>query len=214
MSVSCHIEPGGDAVITTSAIFSPELRAPRLQAPGPTALALAGLCSWLAQIVGCDELVEVAAPDAQRRERLCVWPVALLVDQGNRGGSRREPLRLRARYIVSAEGPIEAAIDMFDRVLVAVASQERYQLVPEPVSTTSWGSEGLPRPSVFIDVPVQIEVPAPVVSRVCSELRFDGVSVRAIHGRVLGPRNTRSGAGFAVPATSSSSSLRSPAWSR
>lgn len=214
MSVSCHIESGGDAVITASAVVSPVLPAPRLQAPGPTALALAGLCSWLAQIVGCEEQVEVASPTQQGRERVCVWPVALLVDQGNRGGSRSQPLRLRARYIVTADGPIEYAIDMFDRVLVAVASQDRYHLVEEPVSTASWGSEGLSRPSVHIDVPVQIEVPPPVVSRVCSELRFDGVSVRAIQGRVVGPRNTRKPALRSVPATSPSSSPPSRAWSR
>lgn len=172
---------------------------------GPTALALTGLCSWLAQAVGGEQRVEVAAPDAQSQERLCVWPVALLADQGTRGGNGRQPLRLRARYVVTADGPIDKAIDLLDRVLVAAAGDDRYQLVLEPVSTTVWGTEGLPRPSVFIDVPVQVTVPAPTVPRVSGELRFDGVAMRAIHGRVLGPRDVPlSGMTVAVPATGSS----------
>lgn len=172
---------------------------------GPTALALAGLCSWLAQALGEDGKVEIAAPDATRQGRLCVWPVALVADQGTRGGNGRQPLRLRARYVVTADGPIDTAVGLLDRVLVAIAATDRYHLVLEPVPANVWGTEGLPRPSIYIDVPVQIAVPAPVVPRVTGELRFDGVPMRAIHGRVLGPRNVPlSGMTVAVPVTGAS----------
>lgn len=173
---------------------------------GPTALALAGLCSWLAQALGGQQRVDVAIPDEVGQERLCVWPVTLLADQGTRGGSGRGPLRLRARYIVTADGPIDKAIGLLDRVLVAAATADRYQLVLEPVPTSLWGTEGLPRPSVLIDVSVQIAVPVPVVPRVSGELRLDGgAAIRAIIGRVLGPHNIPlSGMTVSVPATGSS----------
>jgi hypothetical protein len=154
--------------------------------PTPTASALADLRGWLATAVGPDAAVEIAAPEAGHRIRLCLWPLALLADQGTRGGYGQRTLRLRARHAVIADGPVGDALALLDRVLTALAGEDRYQLVLEPVPPSLWGN-GLPRPAVLIDVPVQISVAPAMAPRVTGELRLDGGRMRVIAGRVTGP---------------------------
>lgn len=166
-----------------------------------TAIALAGLHAWLAQATGMSVATEL--PDGQGQPRLCVWPMRLLPDQEVRGGPGRSPLRLRARYLVAAAGPIDAAIGLLDLVLAALAGQDRYRLVLDPVpgpSTTA------PQPAVFIDVPVTIATPeAERASLVTGGLRLDGGAVRSISGSLVGPGDVAlPGMTVASPATGTS----------
>jgi hypothetical protein len=159
---------------------------------GPTAAALTGLRSFLARAVGDGTTVDIAAPawsagTDSERARLYLWPLSLLADQSTRGGDAPFRLRLRARYAVLAGGPVETAVALVDRVLTALAGEPRYQLVLEPVPSTLWGSSGIPRPAVLIDVPVQVAVAAPTAPRVTRELQVGVAGMRSIVGRVLGP---------------------------
>ncbi len=155
---------------------------------GPTAAALSRLRDWLAAAVGPRVPVVVEAPRDGEHSRICVWPLALLPDQGTRGGGRREPLRLRMRYLIAADGPVERAADLIDLVLAAGAADDGYHLVFEPVPSHLWGTGGrLPAPSLLLDVPVQIRPAIPAVPRVRGELRLTGGPMRTVRGRVLGP---------------------------
>jgi hypothetical protein len=157
---------------------------------GPVTTALVELRAFLARAVGDGTAVDTAVPlpdQPQHTPRLCLWPLALLADQGTRGGYGQRQLRARARFAVLADGPVDAAVALLDRVLTATAGASGHQLVLEPVPTTLWGASGVPRPSVLIDVPVRVGVSAPVASRVTGGLVLHGGAVRAITGRVLGP---------------------------
>jgi hypothetical protein len=176
---------------------------------GPTAAALAGLRAFLATAVGDGTAVDVAVPQTVTQQgnaaRLCLWPLSLLADQGTRGGYGQQRLRLRARYAVVADGPVDAAVALIDRVLTAAADEDAYRLVLEPVPTTLWGASGVPRPSVLIDVPVQIAVAAAAAPRVTGGLRLAGGGLRAIEGQVLGPGGVAlAGMTVASPATGTS----------
>jgi hypothetical protein len=106
---------------------------------------------------------------------------------------------------VTVEGPVGAAIALLDRVLTAMAAADGYQLVLEPVPTMLWGASGVPRPSVLIDVPVQIAVATAAASRVTGELRLQGGGLRSIAGQVLGPGGVvLAGMTVASPATGTS----------
>lgn len=181
---------------------------------GPTAAALAGLRAFLATAVGDGTTVDVAVPQSVGQQsvaqqgkgaRLCVWPLSLLADQDTRGGYGRQRLRLRVRYAVVADGPVDAAVALIDRVLTTAAYEDAYRLVLEPVPPTLWGASGVPRPSVLIDVPVQIAVAAAAAPRVTGGLRLAGGGLRAIEGRVLGPGDVAlAGMTVASPATGAS----------
>lgn len=176
---------------------------------GPTAAALAGLRAFLVAALGDGTAVEVAVPQPVTQQgngaRLCLWPLSLLADQGTRGGYGPQRLRLRARYAVVADGPVDAAVALIDRVLIAAANDDTYRLVLEPLPVTLWGATGVPRPSVLIDVPVQIAVAAPTAPRVTGGLRLTGGGLRAIEGRVLGPGDVvLAGMTVASPATGAS----------
>jgi hypothetical protein len=169
--------------------------------PATAAQALQGLCEWLTDAVAVDggavdkraagtagagTAVRVALPEEGQPDGVYVWPVALLPDQGTRGGSGREPLRLRARCAVFVHGPVDVALDLLDRVLLAAAGTDRYRLALEPVPALPVPPR-TPWPAVLIDVPVRVVPPAAKLPRVTSELRLAGGAVRAIRGQLLGP---------------------------
>ncbi|HKD97018.1 MAG TPA: hypothetical protein VKB69_05375 [Micromonosporaceae bacterium] len=178
--------------------------APAATSGGPTATALTDLLEFLGRAVGRGHRVEVAVPD-DSRTRVCVWPVALLPDLGTRGGYGKQTLRLRARHLVTVDGTVGPALALLDKVLVATLDEDRFQLVLEPVPAGVWGTPGTPRPSVLIDVPVQLTATRPSSPRVTSELRLDGGGLRSITGRLLGPGDVPlPGMTVASPATSTS----------
>jgi hypothetical protein len=130
----------------------------------------------------------LAAPAGDDPDGLLLWPLAVLADQGIRGGAGTEPLRLRARYLLTGGGSVQAATDLLDRVLVAIAAHQSYRLAFEPVPAELWQAASIaPRPVLLIDVPVQVRLtPAPVV-RVRLPIVADLAPLHSLTGRVLGP---------------------------
>ena len=150
---------------------------------GPITSALADLCSWLAGVLGEATPVRASAPTATA-DGVDVWPLDLLAD----GASPDGPLRLRVRHLVVPAGPLPAAVAVLDRLLAAVATDDRYRPVFEPVPAHLWTAIGIaPRAALVLDVPVQVPRPAAAIPRVRGELSVNVVPVRAIRGRVVGP---------------------------
>jgi hypothetical protein len=156
-----------------------------LQAPGPTAAALRQMRDWLTDAVGAE--VVVAPPAESAETRLCMWPVALLSDQGARGGHGGQPLRLRVRYAVAPDGPIDDALRLLDLVLAAIARQDVIQLVIPPAAGAITPATATTNLTIQLDLPVQIVPPLQPVTRVTGELRLDGSILREINGRLVGP---------------------------
>jgi hypothetical protein len=115
-----------------------------------------------------------------------VWPLALLAEPGRPGPGTGDALRFRVRYLVVATGTGFLAV--LDRALRAVAGRDGMLVVPEPVPVETWRALGaVPRAALLVDVPAQVqpaELPAP--ARVLSPLRLVTVSLRPLHGQVVG----------------------------
>ncbi|HET6211412.1 MAG TPA: carboxypeptidase-like regulatory domain-containing protein [Micromonosporaceae bacterium] len=160
----------------------------RQPAQGQLAAALDALRAWLAAAVGEDVRVSVASPSAGDDSGLTVWPLALLADQEIRGGYGREPLRLRARYLVAADGPAQAAAGLLDLVLQAAARDDAYHVVFEPVPAEVWLAASMaPRAALQFDVPIQVHRVTPDAPRVRAPIQVDMAPLRALQGSVLGP---------------------------
>ena len=157
------------------------------QTDGPVGSALAGLAGWLAHAAGEGTPV-VTAPPGGDTTRICLWPLALVPE---RSGTAPAPVRLRARFAVVPDGPVEAALSIVDRLLWAVARPDGYQPVPEPVDPVLWQALGVaPRPALLFDIPLRLDRPAPQPAPVARQLRVEGGPLRRVHGRVVGPDGT------------------------
>jgi hypothetical protein len=155
---------------------------------GPLAGTLAALCEWLTSELGADLPVRVAPPSGDDAAGLSVWPLALLADQDTRGGSAVQPLRLRARYLLTAGGPPEAATRILDTVLAAAVRADTYHVVFDAVPAEVWLAAAVPpRAALQFDVVVQVRRDTPARRRVREPLLVEFEPLRAIAGRVLGP---------------------------
>jgi len=150
--------------------------------PGPVSTALTELCEWLTAVAATG--VHAAAPAAGEPEGVYVRPVAMLPDLGGRGGNARAPLRVRMRFAVLVNLPLARAATVVDRLLAALAADERYRLVLDGDPFTErpdlW-------PALVLDVAVRVDVAVVPVLRVAGGLRLHDVASRTVRGRLLGP---------------------------
>jgi len=156
--------------------------------PGPLAGATAALLRWLSR-AGVPARVGLPTEHTGTPAQACVWPLAVLPEQGLRPAMGREPLRLRVRHLLVADGAPGPATDhALDRVLDAAARDGDFPLVVEPIEAELWAALGItPRPALQADMRahiVRISEPAP---RVRSPLRIEGAPMRTLHGKLVGP---------------------------
>ena len=146
-----------------------------------------GTAMLLASLADSGVPAELAHPQsAAQTPRLGVWPVAVLPE--TMPAQVGAPLRLRVRYLVfaliPADGPITAAMDVLDRVLVV----GQPYLIPDQVPDELWQSLATPhRLGLLFDVPVQVAPAAPSVPRVTSLPQLATVSLGRLAGRVVTP---------------------------
>jgi hypothetical protein len=171
---------------------------------GPATEALRLLRAWLGEAVADGEIV-LGPPADDNAARIHLWPVAMLSDQTTRGGHDPQPVRFRARYAVAAAGPIDEAVRLLDRVLVATVGQEAVQLVIEPATAAVRPPSPVPNLTIQLDVPVRITPVPSRVSRVRGGLRLGGSALAEINGRLVGPDDVPlAGMTVAAPITGAS----------
>jgi hypothetical protein len=154
---------------------------------GPLARASSLLLASLAE---ADVAVRVEHPAATAGVQsgafggpwLAVWPYAVLPEAlPARPG---DPLRLRVRFLLHADGPDSTAIEALDRVLLAGVPY----LLAEAVPDTLWAALGARlRAALLCEVAVQVANPAPRTPRVTQPNRLDTVALRRLSGRVQTP---------------------------
>ncbi|WP_433528796.1 carboxypeptidase-like regulatory domain-containing protein [Micromonospora sp. CA-263727] len=153
--------------------------------PGPIETATAELAAWLAGAAGGAVPVGPPRPDADPG-RLTLWPLELLPARQTRGSGGPEPYRLTVRYLLAAGGP--DALPALDRVLVAATAAGGRTLVLEAGDPALWSAFGAPpRPSLLIDVAVQVTHPSEPAAPVLRPLRLRQLDMLAFDGRVVGP---------------------------
>jgi hypothetical protein len=127
-----------------------------------------------------------AQPGESGDSHAVIWPLALLAEPGRLGLGTGETLHFRVRYLLVGTGA--GFLEVLDRALRAVAGRDGMLVVPEPVPAETWRALGaIPRAALLVDAPAQVQptqLPAP--ARVLSPLRLDTVSLRPLHGQVVG----------------------------
>jgi hypothetical protein len=117
-----------------------------------------------------------------------VWPLALLPDQALRATGRPDTLRLRVRYLVTADGWGPTEVTPLDRLLVAAANDARVHLVAEAIPADLWPALGvMPQAALQVELPIQVTRTAAPLPRVAAPLRLADAPLVALRGRVLGP---------------------------
>ncbi|MFC7243133.1 hypothetical protein ACFQO7_11665 [Catellatospora aurea] len=154
---------------------------------GPLARASALLLASLAEV---DVAVRVEHPAAATGVQsgafggpwVAVWPYAVLPETlPARSG---DPLRLRVRFLLHADGPEATAIEALDRILTGGVPY----LLAEPVPDTLWTALGARlRVALLCEVAVHVTTAAPHIPRVTQPGRLDTVSLRRLTGRVQTP---------------------------
>lgn len=158
------------------------------EGPGPLARASALLLASLAEV---DVPVRIEHPAAATGVQsgmfggpwLAVWPYAVLPESlPARAG---DPLRLRVRFLLHADGPDSTAIEALDRVLTG--GRVPY-LLAEPVPDSLWPALGARlRVALLCEVAVQVATAAPVIPRVTELPQLDTVSIGRLVGTVVTP---------------------------
>ncbi|GIJ76901.1 hypothetical protein SAMN05443287_104451 [Micromonospora phaseoli] len=152
---------------------------------GPIEAATAELAAWLAGAAGDAVPVGPPRPDADPG-RLTLWPLELRPARQTRGSGGPEPYRLVVRYLLAAGGP--DALAALDRVLVAATAASGRTLALEAGDPALWAAFGAPpRPSLLIDVPVQVTHPSQPAAPVLHPLRLRQLDMLTLDGRVVGP---------------------------
>ncbi|GAA2358949.1 hypothetical protein Cme02nite_35250 [Catellatospora methionotrophica] len=154
---------------------------------GPLARASALLLASLAEV---DVAVRIEHPAASVGVQsgafggpwVAAWPYAVLPETlPARPG---DPLRLRVRFLLHADGPDSTAIEALDRILTGGVPY----LLAEPVPDTLWTALGARlRIALLCEVAVQVATVAPRVPRVTQPPRLDTVALRRLAGRVQTP---------------------------
>jgi hypothetical protein len=156
-------------------------------ASGPVTRSMDTLVSWLSTV---DSTVRFGPPDdaAADSSRLCAWPIDLLREQEVRSSAGPRQLRLRVRYLVTAEGSGEQVARLLDPVVSAAVDPIGVTVTFEAVPAELWSALGTrPRLALLVDVPVLLDRPATAAPLVTGPLRLETAVARTVRGTVLGP---------------------------
>lgn len=147
------------------------------------------LTTWIGGIL--DQVpVSLAPPGAlDAAKGVGLYLLDLLQSPAARG-TRRPPLIMTLRYLVTAQAPKpEEAHQLLGTLLVAAAENPEFEIEPEPLPFSVWTAFGVtPRPSFVLRVPFRHERPeklAPPVRKVV----INRLPLQSFGGQVVGPEN-------------------------
>jgi len=150
----------------------------------------AGLKEWIGSVIEGAEL-SFAAPDAKKTGRGVGIYLLELVQSRPPSTTRRPPLQLALRYLITAwsDGPEDAHQILVTLMLAAMENKE-FEVELEPIPLSVWTAFGMPpRPSFILRVPLRQERPQPQTKMV-RELKIRSTPITGFHGLLLGPGDT------------------------
>jgi hypothetical protein len=166
------------------------------------------LKAWVASVVG-DVAVSLKAPTASATGS-CIGLYLIEVLPGSQPhGGTAPPLTITLRYLVTACAPEpEAAHRLIGELLFAAMADTHFEVETAAPAPSIWAAFGMPpQPAFVLRTPLQRKRPQKVAPLVLSPLEMKASPLRALHGIVLGPRDTPvAGARVEVPALGLSAS--------
>jgi len=148
------------------------------------------LASWIGEILDHVNvsLALPAAPDSAKGVGL--YLLELLQSQPARG-TRRPPLLMTLRYLVTTQAPKpEEAHQMLGQLVIAALENPEFEVEQEPLSLSTWTALGIPpRPCFVLRVPFRHERPEKPTPLVKKALVIKQVQLRTFEGQIVGPEN-------------------------
>jgi len=131
----------------------------------------------------------LSPPDDAQKDRGVNLYLLELVDKPPTRGTRRTPLQIALRYLVTtwADEP-EEAHRLLGELVFAAMEKPDLEVELEPIPATTWAALGVkPRPSFVLRVPLQLERPEAAVKLVREPLVVQDAPSTSLRGIVLGP---------------------------
>jgi hypothetical protein len=148
------------------------------------------LAAWIGGIL--DQVdVSLAPPEAAETARGVGLYLMELVQSPPARGTRRPPLMMTLRYLVTTQAAKpEDAHQMLGDLVVAALENSEFEVEQEPLPLALWTSLGIaPRPSFVLRVPFIHERPEKLAPLVRKPIVIKHLALRSLEGQILGPED-------------------------
>jgi hypothetical protein len=148
------------------------------------------LAAWIGGIL--DQVdVSLAPPEAAETARGVGLYLMELVQSPPARGTRRPPLMMTLRYLVTTKAAKpEDAHQMLGDLVVAALENPEFEVEQEPLPLALWTSLGIaPRPSFVLRVPFIHERPEKLAPLVRKPIVIKHLALRSLEGQILGPED-------------------------
>jgi hypothetical protein len=148
------------------------------------------LTAWIGGIL--DQVdVSLAPPEAAETARGVGLYLMELVQSPPARGTRRPPLMMTLRYLVTTKAAKpEDAHQMLGDLVVAALENSEFEVEQEPLPLALWTSLGIaPRPSFVLRVPFIHERPEKLAPLVRKPIVIKHLALRSLEGQILGPED-------------------------
>lgn len=143
---------------------------------------------WIGSVIPGAEL-SLDSPDGEKKGRGVGLYLLELVQAPPPSTTRRPPLQLALRYLITAwSDKSEDTHQMLVELMFAAMENTEFQVELEPIPLTVWTAFGVPpRPSFILRVPLRQERPQPQTKLVREPLKIQQSPIVGFHGLLLGP---------------------------
>src|SRR5229473_4294663 len=148
------------------------------------------LVAWIGGIL--DQVnVSLAAPAATEIGRTVGLYLLELVQSPPARGTRRPPIQMILRYLVTAQAAKpEEAHQMLGNLVIAALEDPEFEVEQEPLPIATWTALGVaPQPSFVLRVPFRHERPEKLAPPVRKPLVIKQLPLRSFEGQILGPED-------------------------
>ncbi|HEY2971381.1 MAG TPA: Pvc16 family protein [Pyrinomonadaceae bacterium] len=148
------------------------------------------LTAWIGGIL--DQVdVSLAPPEAAETARGVGLYLMELVQSPPARGTRRPPLMMTLRYLITTQAAKpEDAHQMLGALVVAALENPEFEVEQEPLPLALWTSLGIaPRPSFVLRVPFIQERPEKLAPLVRKPIVIKHLALRSLEGQILGPED-------------------------
>jgi hypothetical protein len=148
------------------------------------------LTGWIGTILdkASVSLAPPGPPDSAKGVGL--YLMELVQSQATRG-TRRPPLLMTLRYLVTTQAPKpEDAHQMLGALVIAALQNPDFEIEQDPLPLSLWTTLGIaPRPAFVLRVPFRQERPEQRAPLVRKSLVVKQLPIRTFGGQVVGPQN-------------------------
>ena len=150
------------------------------------------LSEWIGSVLPADIEVSLLPPRATGDKKLVGLYLKDILPSAPTRGTRRPPLQVLLRYLVTAWAKNQAdAHNMLGQLLFAAMEHPEYEVELEPVRAEVWTAFGsIPMPSFMLRLPLRLERPEKPVRLIRSPIEVNQSPLASMEGTVMGPDET------------------------